>query len=82
MRDGKRALELALELYEKVPTPESVETLAMAYAEAGRFTEAVTWQRQLLDKLGPDSDPQTTQRLRLHLELYESGEACCAKPGA
>ncbi len=80
-RDGQRAVELALQLFEEVPSPESAETLAMAYAEAGRFEQALEWQRQLLKELVADSDPALADRLQRNLALYERGEACCAEPG-
>ncbi len=78
VRNGPRAVELALDLFDNVPSPESAETLAMAYAEAGRFDDAMKWQRQLIDELVPDSDPELAKRLASNLALYERGEACCA----
>lgn len=77
VRDGARAVELATTLAEAVPTPQSHETLAMAYAEAGRFDAAVEVQQQLLDQLATEADPATVARWRRHLELYRRGEACC-----
>jgi len=81
VRDGERALELAEEVFAAVPTPESVETLAMAHAEAGRFAEAVRWQSELIERLGEDGGelpPGALERLRANLALYERGEPCCA----
>ena len=78
VRDGERALELALELYREIPTLESVETLAMAYAEAGRFEEAISWQKRLLEDGGEDIDEARRERWRANLALYESGRPCCA----
>ena len=77
VRDGERAVELALELYEKVPSAESIETLAMAYAQAGRFEEAVVWQEHLLEKAGEQADAAILERLRGNLGLYQRGQACC-----
>ncbi len=81
VRDGKRAVELALQLFEEVPSAESAETVAMAYAETGNFDQALKWQRQLLSELVADSDPALARRLERNLALYERGEACCAEPG-
>ncbi|MEE8523843.1 MAG: tetratricopeptide repeat protein, partial [Thermoanaerobaculia bacterium] len=80
VRDGAKAVELATAVFEELPTPQSVETLAMAYAEAGNFEEAVKWQQELLAKIAEEEDvpPEMTERLRKNLALYESGEACCA----
>ncbi len=81
VREGERAVELALALFDQVPSAESAETLAMAYAEAGRFDQALKWQRQLLSELVTESDPALARRLERNLALYERGEACCAAPG-
>lgn len=80
-RDGARAVQLALALFDEVPSPESAETLAMAYAEAGRFEDAKKWQRQLVEELVPESDPEMAKRLQANLARYERGEPCCAEPG-
>ena len=86
VRDGERAIALAQEVFESLPTPESVETLAMAYAEAGRFDEAIRWQEELIERLGEAGEggegelpPGTMERLRAHLALYERGEPCCGE---
>lgn len=77
VRDGARALELALELYEAVPTPESTETLAMAYAEAGRFEDAVSWQERLIATAADEAADTLRERWQANLELYRKGRACC-----
>jgi tetratricopeptide (TPR) repeat protein len=78
-RDGDRALVLAREVFEKVPTYESTETLAMAHAEAGEFGEAVRWQQRLIDEVGDEAPEDLLARLRANLARYENGEACCAE---
>lgn len=78
VRDGKRALTLALELYEVLRTRESIETLAMAYAETGQFSEAVEWQKKLLAGSEAETDATARQRWEANLALYERGERCCA----
>jgi tetratricopeptide (TPR) repeat protein len=77
VRDGARAVALAEDLYRAVPSTESAETLAMAYAEAGQFDEAVRWQRELVEQLGDETAPETVARWRRHLDLYERRQACC-----
>lgn len=81
VRDGEQALELSLRLVEKVPTPESHETLAMAYAEAGRREAAVEVQEHLIEELGDQADGATLARWRANLERYRSGLPCCAGQG-
>ncbi|MCP4655549.1 MAG: tetratricopeptide repeat protein [bacterium] len=79
VRDGARALELAHELYGEVPTPESMETLAMAHAEAGQFAKAVEWQRKLIEALGEQTGGETRRRREENLARYERRETCCAQ---
>ncbi len=73
VRDGERAVRLAQTLYAEVPTPESMETLAMAHAQAGDFTQAVEWQQRLLDEFGDRIDEGNLARLRAALERYRQG---------
>ncbi len=82
VRDGARALELSLELFEAFSSPQTVETLAMAYAEAGRFAEAVDWQKKLIAEIEDEFEPEELARMRANLALYERGDACCAEPGS
>ena len=77
VRDGARAVELALEVYQQIPSAESIETLAMAYAQARRFEEAIEWQQHLIDKADGQTDPAVLQRLRGNLDLYRDNKVCC-----
>jgi len=77
-RDGERALELALAVRAKVPSVESAETVAMAYAQSGLFAQAIDWQGQLVAEAEQEAPPEVTARLRANLERYQSGLACCA----
>ncbi len=81
VRDGARAVELALEVYQKVPSAESIETLAMAYAEAGRFEEAVEWQEHLLTLAQDAGDSAAVARIGGNLERYRARQSCCAGQG-
>lgn len=76
VRDGARAVELATELVLAVPTLESLETLAMAHAEAEQFEEAIAWQERLLEE-EEARDAAVRARLERHLALYRQGRACC-----
>ena len=80
VRDGARAVELARRLYDRFPTLESMETLAMAYAEAGRYVEAVDWQEKLLERVERESGSNSREadRVRANLARYEQGRSCCA----
>ncbi|HCF94790.1 MAG TPA: hypothetical protein DEW46_07000, partial [Verrucomicrobia bacterium] len=48
VRDGGRAVELAAAVVQVRPTAQHWETLAMAFAEVGRFEEAVSLQQRAL----------------------------------
>jgi protein O-mannosyl-transferase len=54
--------------------PFVLDTLAMAYAETGRFTEAVQTQRKAIDLAASAEDKQTLSMLREHLRCYESNQ--------
>ncbi len=75
VRDGERAVALALAVYRRQASPQAAETVAMAFAEAGRFTEAQTWQRRLLDDANRRHDKSLIARLRPQLAAYEAEEA-------
>lgn len=77
VRDGPRAVELAKEVFAEAPTGDHAETLAMAWAEAGDFDEAILWQERALELLASEGNrgmPDSTARRRL--EQYRDREAC------
>lgn len=77
LRDGDRATELAMAVVRSAPTLDHAETLAMALAEAGRFDDAVSLQRDLLRQAEERGDRGAAARLGLHLSLYEAKRSCC-----
>lgn len=83
MRNGAKAVELAKRACNVTDyrVPELLDTLAAAYAEAGRFTEAVeTADRALtLTKLQNGSAAQINQS-RLYLEQYKAGRPFRYRP--
>ncbi|NIR46442.1 MAG: tetratricopeptide repeat protein [Gemmatimonadetes bacterium] len=72
VRDGERAVALAEELaaaYRQVPV---FEGLAMAYAEQGRFEEAVGYQQQVVAAAeAQNARPEMIDYLRENLRLYQ-----------
>lgn len=70
-RDGKRAVEMAARANEKWGwrIAEHVDTLAAAYAEVGRFDEAIKWQERALQRLG-DRKPKQREAMQERLGLY------------
>ena len=78
VRDGPRALELALELRLRHQGFEYAETLAMAFAEVGRFEEAAGLQRQTVAELERGGRSQEAARAGRRLALYAAGRPCRA----
>ena len=82
IRDGKRALKLALRADEAVSSsdPYLLDTLAAAYAETGDYTKALATARKALSlALKPDSGKPPEDLiagLRREIRLYESGKPC------
>ncbi len=79
VRDGERALRLAERLAAAQPSPETVEGLAMALAELGRYDEAIRYQREIIG--AAESQGQTLallEYLRSNLRSYEQGKPCRA----
>ena len=75
MRDGERALALALRVFEADPTPEHAETVAMAYAEAGRFEQAIALQEQVLEVVSGSGDQAAVRAAGRYLEAYRDHRA-------
>jgi len=57
-------------LVEEELTVDHAETLAMAYAEVGRFEDAIRWQTKVVDE-GPIAEPTATDERQKRLELYQ-----------
>lgn len=75
LRDGARAvsiMENLLEIAERRPA--YLDTLAAAYAEAGRFADAVQAQLDANGKLNPDMSSKTRAGYEERLALYRAGQ--------
>ena len=72
-RDGERALALANERLRGDTSIETYESLAMAYAEAGRYTEAATWQRRAIAAAQQAGQGPRARSLAANLARYEQG---------
>ena len=71
-----RALGLAERLVEEGRTPISLEALAMALAEAGRFDEALRVQQEAIELAERGGSPALHERLTANLGLYERNRPC------
>ncbi len=55
--------------------PAYLDTLAAAYAAAGRFPEAVTTAQKAIELCRPEGRPELADRIASRLELYRAGRA-------
>ena len=80
LRDGKKAVELAIEACELSRWKEAycLETLAAAYAETGDFPSAVKWQTKAIEL---EADPKEKADYEGRLKLYQDKKPF-REPGA
>ena len=76
VRDGPRALELAQTVAREHRTAGVAETLAMAFAELGRFEEAVEWQRFAMTIAADSARRDVSRAMSVNLARYQRGEPC------
>lgn len=84
-RDGKEAVRLAEKARELVPSddpayPLYLDTLAAAYAEDGRFTDAVKTAGQAADLAERSGDKKLAEDVLKRLSFYTAGRAFHAPP--
>ena len=81
IRDGARAVELAERVCKATghKIPELLDTLAAAYAEAGRFPEAVATAAKAEGLAEPRQKP-LAETIRRRLELYKAGKPYREQP--
>ena len=80
LRDGERALGLALKVFEARQTIAHAETVAMAYGQIGRCQEAASWQRRAAEAAQRQGLEEAFDNLNRMLIAYESGEPCRDRP--
>ena len=75
LRNGNQAVELAQRANQLAGdgNPVVLDTLAAAYAEAGRFPEAVATAQRALQLAGTQSNTALAKALRSQLKLYQAG---------
>ena len=76
VRDGERALGLAESLYKQIPVAENAETLAMAYAETGRFDDAIGMQQEAIANAMMSGRFDLLPRLQADLDTYNRHKPC------
>lgn len=80
VRDGERAYELAILVYNAQPTIRHAETVAMALAELERCDEAAEWQARALAAAGaPEAaawPPEAVAAIEATLARYQQQRPC------
>lgn len=82
LRDGERALALAVKIHDATQLPFHAETVALALAQLGRCEEAAGLQAEVIasaESVG--SPPQRIERLSQQLERYKNERPCAAPAG-
>jgi tetratricopeptide (TPR) repeat protein len=76
VRDGNKAVELArqADALTSGKNPIILHTLAAAFAEAGRFPEAVETAQRALRLAGAQSNPDLAGQLQAEIKLYQAGQ--------
>jgi tetratricopeptide (TPR) repeat protein len=79
VRDGREAVTLAerANILTGGVQPLILDTLAMAYARSGRFSDAQQTLQQAITRLGTNAEPETAVALKDRLRLYESKQPYC-----
>jgi hypothetical protein len=74
LRNGLRAVDLAEQVCDATARrqPRFLDTLAAAYAEAGRFDAAVRTAREALALATPSGPAELVNGLRRRIERYEA----------
>jgi tetratricopeptide (TPR) repeat protein len=73
-RDGKRAVELAEKAVALADVASCLDTLAAAYAEAGRFQEAIKTQERAITKLKQEGATEYLPEYEEPLSLYKANK--------
>lgn len=76
VRDGQRAVRLAEALVAASRRPETLESLAMAYAELRRFPEAIRAQEEAVAAAARENRAGLADYLRGTLQRYQRGLPC------
>jgi len=77
LRNGSRALELALAVWNAQPIPAYAETVALAWAELGRCDEAARWEQTAIEAAQKAGFPeQALGEMKKVAERFGQGGGC------
>jgi len=69
VRNGNEALRIVEPVAEKISNPQTLDVLAVAYAEAGHFDRAIAAVQQALSLV---QNKQLADSLKAHLKLFQA----------
>jgi tetratricopeptide (TPR) repeat protein len=72
LRDGRRALEIAMAVYDASPSPAHGETVALALAELRRCGEAMDWMKRAVSAAERAKNLAEAARLNGEMPKYQS----------
>jgi tetratricopeptide (TPR) repeat protein len=76
-RQGQRALELALKVYQALENIEHARTVAFAYAELNQCDKAVEWMEKVIELATKSSqDTALLNNLKSNLEYFKTNRPC------
>jgi tetratricopeptide (TPR) repeat protein len=75
LRDGKRALDIAMAVNDAEPAPAHAETIALALAELGRCDEAMNWMKRAV--ASAERGKNAAEAARLSGEMGKYSRAVC-----
>ncbi len=76
VRDGRRAALLMQPVVAQVRASDILETMAMAQAELGQFTEAIRWQNEAIAAAQKAGAAAIAARIADNLRTYEARRPC------
>ena len=78
VRDGRRAMAIIQVLVNSkgLRSFETLETMAMAQAETGQYSSALTWQREAIAAAVKAGERGIAERIADNLRLYEARKPC------
>lgn len=71
LRDGTRALEIAMAVNDAEPVPAHAETIALSLAELGRCSEAMDWMKRAVSSAEGAKNVAETARLNGEMPKYQ-----------
>ncbi len=76
VRNGKRALLILEAMKKNGVSAEMTETLAMAFAENGRFDDAILAQNKAIEMARENKDEEFAKRLEAGIQQYKEKKPC------